>query len=158
VTFCNPCIRVSLSKSSCEETPEESLRVNRQSLCIHLLTDQSSRARADRQTRPDQSRTLRCHSCQNKNITVDADASYMHTRLGVVQLNHADASVTDVFLFRRACDCCATRSGYCHVLTACISTMRWNLYSRSHPCPRICKLMSAVSPERKALYRWDCIS
>ena len=42
-TLYNACIRVSLSKSSCEETPEEALRVNCQSLCVHLLTDKSSR-------------------------------------------------------------------------------------------------------------------
>jgi hypothetical protein len=54
-TLCDPCIRVSLSKSSCEETPEEPLRVNCQSLYIHLLTDKSSRTPADRRTQPDQS-------------------------------------------------------------------------------------------------------
>ena len=43
VTLYDPCIRVSLSKSSCEETPEEPLRVNCQSLCVHLLTDKTSR-------------------------------------------------------------------------------------------------------------------
>ena len=50
------CIRVSFSKSSCEETPEEFLRVNCQSLRIHLLTDQSNSTGVDRQTQPDQSR------------------------------------------------------------------------------------------------------
>jgi len=56
MTLYDPCIRVSFSKSSCEETPEESLRVNCQSLRVHLLTDQSNSTGADQQTRPDQSR------------------------------------------------------------------------------------------------------
>ena len=38
----DPCIRVGLCKSSCEETAEEALRVKSQSLCTRPLTDESS--------------------------------------------------------------------------------------------------------------------
>ncbi len=163
-TLYDPCIRVSLSKSSCEETPEESLRVNRQSLCIHLpniaglqrSTDSAGSVKA-----------LGYHSCQNASITIDADASHMHTCLDVTQSQlkfraHGRYARLTAFPFpKQGRDRYPSQSGLgtVHVpLTACINTIRWNLYPRSQPSPRVCKLMSAVSPERKALYRWDCIS
>jgi hypothetical protein len=90
--FGDPCIRVGLCKSSCEETAEEALRVKSQSLCTRPLTDESSSPAAQQHSStPGDRRNQPNPSWQQGTIFTKTTVSPCHhvtemrTSLGVTQ-------------------------------------------------------------------------